>query len=224
MDSETTAQNHTAIDISGLIFFVCQSQEEFAQVLKCRWRGYKKYGFAYSDECRDEFDECAIHYLCKNVITNEVVGCLRMLSKLNGKLELESFVSISDWTTEGVQPAELTRFSVPISKCSTAIKFGLWKLAWLDAVRRGHTHFVIWTRKEARRNYDILGFDFLLGKENFFSHPVLGGYSHMVMALDIIKAREEYRKNRPMLHKFFCDTYHPNILLNEMDPASGVNK
>lgn len=167
MDSETTAQNHTAIDLSGLVFCVCPNQEEFAQLLKCRWRGYKKYGFASPDECRDEFDERAIHYLCKDDISNEVLGCLRMLSKFNGKLELESFVTISDWATNGVHPAELTRFSVPISKRSTAIKFGLWKLAWLDAVRRGHTHFVIWTRKEARRNYNMLGFDFLLGKENF---------------------------------------------------------
>ncbi len=222
MDSETTDLNHhVEIDLSGLVFCVCQGQEQFAQVLKCRWRGYKKYGFASPDDCRDEFDERAIHYLCKDSSSNEILGCLRMLSKFNGKLELESFVAISDWATENVNPAELTRFSVPISKRSVAIKFGLWKLAWLDAVRRGHTHFVIWTRKEARRNYDMLGFDFLLGKENFFSHPVLGGYPHMVMALDIINARHEYRERRPVLHKFFCETFHPNIVLDGVVSANG---
>jgi hypothetical protein len=100
---------------------------------------------------------------------------------------------------------------VPISKRSAAIKFGLWKLAWADAVNRGHTHFIIWTRKEAKRNYELLGFDFFLGREQTFCHPVLGGYPHILMTLDIIKAREDYRANRPAFYEFFCEKNIPRL-------------
>ena len=201
------------IDLSGLVFSPWRGQIEFDEILKCRWRGYRKYGYTSPDDCLDNFDDLAIHYFCKDCQSGEIVGSLRMLSKLDSKLELEAFVDISDWAIDGIQPAELTRFSVPISKRSAAIKFGLWKLAWADAVSRGHTHFIIWTRREAKRNYDLLGFDFFLGQEQTFCHPLLGGYPHVLMTLDIIKAREDYRANRPSFYEFFCKKIHPEIVL-----------
>ena len=208
--------------LSGLLFRVANGETDFGNLLRCRWAGYKKYGFGSPDDCRDEFDGRATHYISTDISTGEVVGCFRMLSRTGGPLELERFVDISKWIETGARPAELTRFSVPLSKRSAAIKFGLWKLAWADAIERNHSHFIIWTRKEAQRNYDMLGFEYFLGKQETFCHPRLGGYSHLLMTLDIVGARDEYRLNRPNLYQFFCETDHRQIVLPK--PEASVEK
>lgn len=204
-------KSKTSPDLSKFAFCVANAETDFEEILVCRWRGYKKYGFVSPAACRDQFDERAVHYISREAASGKLVGCLRMLSRFDGVLELERFVDISKWIEAGACPAELSRFSVPLNKNAVGIKFGLWKLAWSDAVQKGHSHFIIWTRKEVQRNYDMLGFQYFLGEEKTFCHPLLGGYPHVLMTLDIFNAAQEYRMNRPALHKFFCETDHPNI-------------
>lgn len=153
--SKSVSEIQPPIDLSNLLFSRCQEEQEFQRILACRWKGYRKYGFTAPQECRDRFDEKAIHYLCRDCTSGDIVGCLRMLSASARDYEVETFVDLSSWLVDGVRPAELTRFSVPLNKRSMAIKFGLWKLAWADAIRRGHTHFLIWTKDEVKRNYDM---------------------------------------------------------------------
>jgi hypothetical protein len=147
-----------------------------------------------------------------------MLGCLRLLPSQSRPFELEEYFHISDWANDGTRPAELTRFSVPANKRLIAIKFGLWKLAWLDAVAKGHTHFVIWTTDQKKKMYEALGFIPYPGRESGFRHRRLNDTPHSVMIFDLISAPELYRRTRPSLHKFFCELTHPNISTSPQSP------
>jgi hypothetical protein len=105
----------------------------------------------------------------------------------------------------------LTRFSVPASKRLHAIKLGLWKIAWLDAVALGHSHFLISTNMHIKEMYEILGFILYPDRERTFLHSTLQSIPHEVMIFDLARAPEFYRQTRPHLYRFFCEMNHPNI-------------
>jgi hypothetical protein len=199
--SETQLPN-----LSGLTFRLASSNEELEPILHCRWRGYKKYGFAQPSDCRDAFDERATQYICLDSESQEVLGCLRLLACSARPFEVETFLDVSQWLPSGTTVAELTRFSVPICKRISAIKFGLWKLAWLDAIAKGHTHFLIWTTEHKKRMYEYLGFVPYPNDSTAFNHPILGNHSHIVMTVDLTTVAELFQRTRPELHRFFFET------------------
>lgn len=123
-------------DLSGLLFRIANGETDIAEILQCRWRGYKKFSFASPECCRDEFDERAAHYVSRDSASGEVAGCLRMLSRFKGRLELESFVAISNWVEDGACPAELARFSVPLSKRRILIREKTRYVGAFDEARR----------------------------------------------------------------------------------------
>jgi hypothetical protein len=199
-------------NLSGLIFRIARTAEEKEAVIRCRWKGYKKY-FSTIEACRDRHDKYATHYMCIDTNTNEICGCLRMINKLDGPLELEEFFDISDWMENDFVPAELTRFSVPNSNRSLDIKFGLWKLVYLDAKRRDVTHFFVWVRKGAIRDYLYLNFQ-MYPKPNSFSHGRLHGHIHFNMFLDLRHAAQDIEKSNHPHYGFFCEISHSNIILD----------
>jgi hypothetical protein len=112
-------------DLSGLIFKAVRSEHDLTAMLECRWKGYKRYGFANPSACRDFYDTHAVQYVCEDEETKRTLGCLRMLVSHHRPFELEEYFDISGWANNGTRPAELTRFSVPAGKRISAIKFGL---------------------------------------------------------------------------------------------------
>jgi len=111
-------------DLSGLVFRAVRAEHEMDAVLECRWKGYRRYGFPNPAACRDDYDAHAIQYVCEDERTKRIVGCLRLLPAQHRPFELEEYFDISGWANNGTRPAELTRFSVPVSKRLWAIKFG----------------------------------------------------------------------------------------------------
>jgi hypothetical protein len=200
-------------DLSGLVFRTARTDDEMEAILECRWKGYRRYGFAEPAACRDSFDSHAVQYICEEQNTKRTMGCLRLVSIHHRPFELEEYFDIKNWASNGTRPAELTRFSVPESKEQPEIKFGLWKLAWLDAVARGHTHFIIWTTQYYKAMYESLGFVPYPGNSPEFLHKVLNSTPHSVMIFDLLSAPDLYRRTRPSLYRFFCEMTHANIIL-----------
>jgi len=84
--------------------FRIATEADWDALLLCRWKGYKQYGYATPEECRNRHDGRATQLICRDEVSGEVLGCLRMLSNGDGPLELEEFVEISKWTGTGVMP------------------------------------------------------------------------------------------------------------------------
>lgn len=200
----------TIPDLSGFVFRIADIATEEAKILNCRWKGYRKYGFPYPGDCRDGYDDYAVHYVCER--GGKVVGCLRMVPARKGKFELQEFVDLSAWLEREESSAELTRFSIPVQRRLRDIKFGLWKLAWLNAVGTGHTHFIIASAQETFSMYQSLGFECFLGRQTFFSHSKLKNRKHVIMTLDIVHAEDLYRRAYPHLYHFFYEIKHSNII------------
>jgi hypothetical protein len=199
-------------DLSGLTFRIATDTDRDA-LLMCRWKGYRQYGYASPDACRNHYDGRATQFICVDEASDETLGCLRMLSRLDGPLELEQFADISAWADVGVVPAELTRFSIPLSHRLPAIKNGLMKLAWLKALESGHTHFIISTQEKTKPAYEVLGFHHYLGRPTTFLHPAISNHLHYVMILDLIADTLAWRKREADLYRFFWLTEHPALLL-----------
>jgi len=206
LDSDVQLPN-----LSGLIFRTARTDAELNEVLQCRWRGYKKYGFPDPTACRDIFDDRATQYLCQDAESNQTLGCLRLLANHARPFEVETYLDVEGWLPSEMSVAELTRFSVPTCKRLSAIKFGLWKLAWMDAIAQGHTHFLIWTTEQKKRMYEYLGFVPFPNHSAAFLHPILGNNSHVVMVVDLTTVSDLFQHARPELHQFFFVMKHPNI-------------
>ena len=210
--TQPKGQRHSPYDISGMIFRI-GVESDLNALLLCRWKGYKQYGYATPEQCRNCYDGRATQLICQDEISGEILGCLRMLSKGDGPLELEEFVNISEWTGTGVVPVELTRFSIPLSRRLPAIKNGLMKLAWLMARASGHSHFIITTQEKTKPAYDWLGFHHYLGRPTTFYHPMISNHLHYVMTLDLIEDTLAWEPREPELFRFFWLVKHPNLIL-----------
>ncbi len=200
------------MDLSGLVFRAVTSDRNRNGVFECRWRGYRKYGFNSPESVVDQFDATARQYACIEENEGNVVGCLRMVSRCTTFLEIEQYLKIGKLIANGMVLAEVSRYSVPTSPRAVAVRMGLWKLAWLDAVANGHTHLLAWVRKGARRPYEAMGFTDPAGESLSFNHPLLGGHLHHVILLDLSKANQ-YPQNNPGLFGFFHEQRHANIVL-----------
>ena len=203
------SEKWTTPNLSDFVFRVADIKLEEAKILRCRWKGYRRYGFRSPEDCRDRYDDYAAHYVCEK--DGEIVGCIRMVSARKGKFELQAFVDISAWLKENKLTAELTRFSIPLHRRMRDIKFGLWKLAWLNAAATSHTGFIVWSIREKLPMYRSLGFEGFPGQEACFSHAGLKNRKHWIMTLDFARAENLYRHLNPHLYHFFCELKHPNI-------------
>jgi len=213
MNSSNTLSLDLA-DLSGLIFRSAHCDREMDAILECRWKGYRRYGFDSPAACRDVFDDRAIQFVCEDSESQQILGCLRLLAYSARPFEVETYVEVSRWLPSSMSVAELTRFSVPVCRRLTAIKCGLWKLAWLEAIAKGHTHFLIWTTEQKKRMYEYLGFTPYPNDSVTFLHPVLGNNSHMMMLVDLTTVADLFRRTRPELHRFFFEMNHPNVRLS----------
>lgn len=199
-------------DLTGLIFRIAHTDLEREAVIDCRWKGYKKY-FHSREQCKDKYDERAVLYMCLDAVSGDVLGCLRVVSRLKSRLELEEYFDISSLVKNGLVVAEVSRFSIPKSRQSPSIKLGLWKLLYLDSIRKGYTHLIVWVKRSARRNYEYLFFEDY-PRQNTFVHTVLHGLTHYVMTFDIANSTQKYRSSHHPLYTFFCEKDHSQIVLD----------
>jgi hypothetical protein len=213
LDANRKPDRRSPYDLSGLVFRLA-TEVDWEELLNVRWKGYQQYGYVSPADCQNRHDARATHFICCDEATEEILGCVRMLSSLDGPLELEEFADISEWLRSGAVPAELTRFSIPLSRRLPAIKNGLMKLAWLKALNQGHTHFIITTQEKTKPGYDWLGFHHYLGRETTFLHPMISNNLHYVMTIDLITDTRAWRDRVPPIYKFFWETHHPNLLTN----------
>lgn len=199
--------------LKGFDFRLANKTDDFENILKCRWKRYKRFGYGSPQDLYDEFDERAWHLIAIDEATGAVVGCLRLLRKPHDPFELEQWVNISEWIEQGRRPAELTRLSIPFNKQSIKIKFGLWKLALLLCLKERQTHFIISTKYDTKNSYDLLCFQPYRGQNVVFNHPRIAGMLHLVMTVKLSEVRNEYLLKRPALYQFFFASEHPEILL-----------
>lgn len=198
-------------DVTGLIFRAAHTDHEMDAILECRWKGYRRYGFEVPTACRDSFDKHAIQYVCQDEQSKRILGCLRLLPIHHRPFELEEYCDISGWARNGTRPAELTRFSIPISKRLIAIKWGLWKLAFFDACKSGHSHFLICTAEYTKQMYESLGFVPYPGDSCDFLHATLRNTPHVAMILNLSSVADLYRREHPGLYRFCWEVTHSNI-------------
>jgi hypothetical protein len=202
-----------AQSLKGFEFRLATKTDDFQRVLKCRWKGFKHFGYESPQDLYDEFDEHAWHLIAIDQASGVIVGCLRLLRKPRDHFELEQWVNISEWIEQGYRPAELTRLSIPFNKQSIKIKFGLWKLALLLCLKEGQTHFIITTKHDTKRAYDFLCFQPYRGQDVVFNHPKIGNMPHLVMTLNLVGLSNEWLLKRPALYQFSFESEHPEIHL-----------
>ena len=204
-------------DLSGLIFKIARTDEEKQAAYACRAKGYSKYGPDTPEAWIDEYDEYAIQYICQDAETGEVLGCMRNVSSLDGPLEVEAFLSLPLWRSEGNPVGEYSRFAVPktVRTRRNAIKLGMLTLAYRDALRRGHAFQTLWCIEAMRSLYDMLLYQPYPGEPNTFTHDALGGQEHTLMGVDMRGAAEVYRSTGHPLYEFMANMRHESILLDE---------
>lgn len=211
------------VDLSGMIFKIAHTPEERKQAFDVRWVGYQKY-LSCREQCVDEYDDGAILYVAIETATGKMVGCLRML-RMDGGLEVERHLDISDWLSDGKRVVEINRFSIPRHPRAKEIKLGLFKLLYLDELSKGYDHLVIVARRPAISQYKAIGFEDYPG-ENVFLHPALGNLPHYVLTLRLVRGDLPPPSGHPLhehhpLHRFFCKESHSNIFLDQERMANG---
>lgn len=203
-------------DTDGLIFKIARTEEELRAVYECRAKGYSDNKNNRLEDWMDEFDDYAIQYLSIDQETGEILGVMRMISTLDGPIEVQSYLDLSLWLNDDNILGEYSRFTIPKStgKRRDAVKLGLFTIGYRDALRRQHSYQVLWTTKLMMPLYSMMLYKPYPGKPNTFTHKKLGNREHILMGIDLPGSSELYRNTKHPLYEFMHEKKLSNVILD----------
>ncbi len=200
-------------DWTNLVFRIAKNKDDFNAVYECRARGYSKYGSDNPEDWIDRYDDYATQYMCQDD-SGQTLGCMRMISSKMGPIPIQDYMDISLWTQSDMVYAELARLCVPLPEKRPSVKFGLWVIAFLDALRNEHTHFVIGTNEWLRSIYEMIGFKLYPGHPNCCLIPQLNNLKHYIMSLDLCDIDAMLSSPAAPLYRFTVEKKYSNVILD----------
>jgi hypothetical protein len=181
------------------------------KVFHVRWEGYKKY-FKSEEENMDEHDfSSETTLLLAEDRHHNPVGTMRILDRRYGSIELDKFVNLNSFLSEGERVCiEATRFSIPKHPQSKLIKLLLWKSLLLYCQINHIDTILMSVRPAAARSYQCLLFE-NVGPSGAYRHSLLKNLEHQTYKCNISDRKKVIKKvNWPLYHFFFIED-HSNI-------------
>jgi len=185
--------------------------EDMVKVFHVRWEGYKKY-FKSEEENMDEHDfSSETTLLLAEDKHHNPVGTMRILDRRYGSIELDKFVNLNSFLSEGERVCiEATRFSIPKHPQSKLIKLLLWKSLLLYCQINHIDTILMSVRPAAARSYQCLLFE-NVGPSGAYRHSLLKNLEHQTYKCNISDRKKVIKKvNWPLYHFFFIED-HSNI-------------
>lgn len=181
---------------------------DLERVMAVRALGFARF-LGQGAEVSDAFDHQpnCFHLLAEDCNGNPV-GAGRLLHRLSGPVELDSYVDLS--SDPGLMHClEGSRFTVPTFAGSALTKLAIWKAAYKLALIRQIPCAIIPVRRGARRDYEML---MLEDTGLSFLHPRDAlKREHFIMKIDFETAERRYRSKNHPLYDFFFVQEHPGI-------------
>lgn len=142
-------------------FKVATKPDELLEALRLRFLSYSNEGFIdpnyFSEGLEyDKYDKNAIILFVRNLETNNLHACVRLVLDFGMGLPLEEFVHIDDFRTEDKIISEISRL-ISLPKGQRAINRGLLAFAYKFALDFRITHLIGFGRLEKLDYYESIG-------------------------------------------------------------------
>jgi hypothetical protein len=154
--------------------------------------------------------EGTVVLLCRDKQTGAGIGTARIQVSGFGPLLLENSLTLPEWLAHKPR-AQISRLAV-LAGAESVVKLSLMKASYQYCLATQVRWMVIGARNAALiRNYRSLGFREVFDTGAWVPLASGGGLPHLILALDVVGAKEAWQATRNRLYGFMTETHHADL-------------
>lgn len=152
-------------------------------------------------------------FLCRDKLSGEAVGTMRIQTSAQGPLVLEHSVALPAQLARACR-AEVTRLAVRVG-ADPLVKLCLMKASYLFCLAQRVRAMVIGARKDSLiRNYRRLGFVDVFADDELRPLAHTGGLLHRILCFDVAAAERAWAQQNHPLYAFMIQTRHADLRIH----------
>ncbi len=152
--------------------------------------------------------------LAESKLDGSALGSLRIQTNRLCALGLEKSVVLPDWLQDQ-SLAQVSRLGIALGTVGRLVKIVLIKASFQYCAQNDIGWAMVAARAPLDRQYAQLMFSDVFPGSGFVPLPHMNNVPHRVMEFEIESGKARWTQAKHPLLKFFCETYHPDIELDD---------
>lgn len=197
---------------------VVRNEQDLNKAVQIRHAAYARHMPEVAQSLRipekADTEEGFVVLLAESKLDGSPLGSLRIQTNRLGPLSLEKSVALPHWLQD--QPlAQVSRLGIALGTVGRLTKIVLVKASFQYCEQNEIGWAMVAARAPLDRQYAQLMFNDVFPGSGFVPLPHMNNVPHRVMEFEIESGKARWTQAKHPLLKFFCETYHPDIEIND---------
>ncbi len=197
---------------------VVRNEEELHKAVQIRHAAYARHMPEVAQTLRlpekADTQDGVVVLLAESKLDGSPLGSLRIQTNRLRALSLEQSVVLPDWLQDQ-SLAQVSRLGIALGTVGRLVKIVLIKASFQYCAQNDIGWAMVAARAPLDRQYAQLMFNDVFPGSGFVPLPHMNNVPHRVMEFEIDTGKARWTQARHPLLKFFCETHHPDIEIDE---------
>lgn len=228
MGSRVDSLNAQTMTEERLAFTVrlVRNEEDLNKAVQIRHSAYARHMPAVAETLifpeKADTEDGVVVLLAESKLDGSPLGTVRIQTNRYQPLSLEKSVDLPAWLMD--QPlAQVSRLGITQGIIGRMVKIILVKASFQYCEHQEIRWAMVAARAPLDRQYAQLMFEDVFPGSKYIPLPHMNNVPHRVMQFEIETGKSRWTEACHPLLKFFCDTYHPDIAIDDSDITGSMD-